>query len=126
MLGVVYLGIVAVGFVLILFSPSPPRSGIGRCQSVGARLLDLTCRALRFSRFLQEKDDLLIVSRFSGVFLLIMYVQLLIFQVSRGLLDDNAMISTCAVGTFRVCVFHIFSSTRTHFNDRHQLWFRSC
>lgn len=60
-------------FFILMFSRS--------CRSV---LVCLTPQATPASLFccLQEKADLLIVSRFSGVFLLIMYVQLLIFQVS--------------------------------------------
>ena len=59
------------------------------------------------------------VSRFSGVFLLIMYVQLLIFQVSRGLLDDTFP-HVC------VCLFHAFSSACRGFANGHQLFVSFC
>lgn len=44
--------------------------------------LDRRVRRVPLNVTRQEVDSILVVSRFSGVFLLIMYIQLLIFQVN--------------------------------------------
>lgn len=60
-------------------------------------------RDLYFDVGNQEADSVLVVSRFSGVFLLIMYIQLLIFQVREvsPLVDtialDNRLQQRCRV-----------------------------